>query len=317
MNKKKPNFFIVGAAKAGTTSLYHYLKSRSEVYMSPIKEPHYFSKDIRSKSFNKEYRKSTNINIKNYFKKEKLEHEHIAFIENEDDYLKLFREAKTEKLLGEISNGYLYSEVAAKEIYNFNKEAKIIIILRNPIDRAFSHWLMDLRGQDVCRRSFIEAIEEDQSVVEKWWGKSHLYVELGLYYDQIMRYKTIFPEEQLLILLYDDMLENQNRFYQQICQFIKIPFYSDNSTKRYNVASVPRFPLLNMFNNKTKLNFFLLSLLTKQQKSFLKEKLYSKNKLKLMQDDKIYLLQFFLKDIKKIEKLLSTDLGSWYKDLNK
>jgi len=315
MNKKKPNFFIVGAAKAGTTSLYHYLNSRSEVYMSPVKEPHYFSKDIRYKNFNEEYRKSTFININNYLKNENLEQEHITFIEDEEDYLELFREANTEKLLGEISNGYLYSEVAAKEIYKFNKKAKIIIILRNPIDRAFSYWLMDLRGKDVCRRSFIEAIVEDQRVVEKGWGKSHLYVELGLYYDQIMRYMNIFPEEQLLILLYDDMVENQNKFYQQICQFINIPFYSDYSTKRYNVASVPKYPLLNIFLNKLKLKRFLLSLLTNQQKTYLKNILYSKNTLKIMNDDKIYLLQFFLKDIMNLEKVLRTDLGLWYKNI--
>jgi len=140
--EKLPNFFIVGAAKSGTTSLYHHLCQHLDVFMSPVKEPHYFSRDVGVRSFKADDTKSIFANLRGYIDfilKSRF------YILNFEKYKRLFSNVKNEKAIGEASVSYLVSKVAAEEIYKFNPDAKIIIILRNPVKRAFSHWLMDLR----------------------------------------------------------------------------------------------------------------------------------------------------------------------------
>jgi len=156
-----PNFFIVGAVKAGTTLLYHYLSQHSNIYMCPIKEPHHFCTDIRCEDFSQDYRRQTCFDMEKYLNKSPLQMKHIAFIESRKQYLDLFREMKSERMAGEVSTGYLFSHNAAKEIHKFNPNAKIIMVLRESVERAFPHWVMDLRGTDVYRKSFLDAIEVD------------------------------------------------------------------------------------------------------------------------------------------------------------
>ena len=105
---KKPGFFIVGAPKCGTTSFYHYLRQHPQIFMPDNKEPHYFGSDLKKRS--------------------------DEFIKTEEEYLSLFKDADSSQMAGEASTFYLYSKAAQKEIKGFNPHAKIIIMLRNPID---------------------------------------------------------------------------------------------------------------------------------------------------------------------------------------
>lgn len=305
---KKPNFFIVGAAKAGTTSLYHYLEQHSNIYMSPIKEPHYFCKDIRLANFDKNYRHRSYIDINKYLQQKKKQKLHAAYIENKEHYLKLFELAQKERAVGEASVGYLYSEVAAKEIYNFNNRAKIIIILRNPIERAFSHWMMDLRGDDVCRESFLTAIKIDQAKKDKGWGKSHLYIELGLYYDQVKRYLDVFSKNQVNIFLFDDLKKNPDRFFHNLFVFLDVKPVKIDISKRYNQASIPRYPLVKKVIDKSQINKIVPYGLKKElRKLFFKD--YGLPVLTV--DDKKQLGPIFDSDIAKLEKLIEKDLTMW------
>jgi len=305
----KPNFFIVGAAKAGTTSLYSYLDKHPNVFMSPIKEPHYFSKDIRCKYFGDIYKSNVCFDIKNYLSNEKLEKRHIAFIEERSDYLQLFKESYNEKCIGEISNGYLYSKIAAKEIYDFNPNAKIIIVLRDPVERAFSHWLMDLRGDDVCRKSFLDAINEDQNNKEKGWGKSHLYIELGMYYEQIKRYLDVFPQEQILILLFDDLKNDQENFFSKLFTFLEIEHIPIDTNKKQNVASIPKFPMLNSIIRKLKLNKLVLS---SSLKKYFKSILTNTDSLpELTLEDRLSMRSYFQEDLNKLQNLIDNDISKW------
>ena len=142
---KKPNFFLVGAAKSGTTTLSKMLEAHPEVYLSPIKEPNYFSKDILPEKFEPVYRKNTFFADKTYFSQKPLKKVHLSFVREEKEYMALFEDAGNEKAIGECSTSYLYSSEAAEEIRKFQPDAKIIVILRNPVTRAFSHYLMGLR----------------------------------------------------------------------------------------------------------------------------------------------------------------------------
>ena len=125
---KRPNLFIVGAPKCGTSSLHYHLSKHPEIYMSRYKEPHFFGKDL------------TRLNK--------------IFYTNEKEYLSLFNIVKEEKIIGESSPQYLYSYSAPREIKEFNPESKIIILLRNPINMIYSYHSQLLYSGNVCSLSW-------------------------------------------------------------------------------------------------------------------------------------------------------------------
>jgi hypothetical protein len=306
---KKPNFFIVGAAKAGTTSLYSYLDKHPDVFMSPIKEPHYFSKDIRCSNFTQEGCRNACFDIKEYLLSDKLENKHISFIDNIEDYLQLFREVKNEDFLGEVSTGYLYSKVAAKEIYDFNPDAKIIIVLRNPVQRTYSHWKMNVAsGVENIDIPVVQAIKKDYNSINKGYCQSHLYIELGQYSHQIKRYTDIFPKNNIKILFFDDLKNDADAFMSDIYKFLNIAQIDIGTSEKENVSVMIKFQILKNINNK----FGIPELIPKKMKIFLKKLFTTTIFQKLTAEDKssIY-FNYFKKDVEQIEDLLNLNLSSW------
>ena len=141
---REPNFFIVGAPKAGTTSLYHYLDQHPDIYMSPIKEPCHFCYEVRPENFEPSLRERA-IQLE----KDVLEYLHGpmdrkrsgGIVTEWEDYLRLFTAATTQRVVGEASVNYLLSKSAAGAIAGRLPHARIIMVLRSPADRAFSQYL--------------------------------------------------------------------------------------------------------------------------------------------------------------------------------
>ena len=218
----KPNLFIVGAAKAGTTSLFNYLKDHSEVFTCPIKEPNYFNTELKFNDCREDVKKKISLN-KNYFSRQKLKKKHIACIDNLEDYLKLFKEVTSEKVIVEASTSYLASENAAKEIYKFNNKAKIVILLREPVSRTISHYNMDLNTGKKTGNMLAD-IKSDFNSTKKGYFISNMYVELSLYYNQVKRYLDVFPKKQILVLRYDNLVAKKDEVLENICNFSQIDF---------------------------------------------------------------------------------------------
>ncbi|GAB3855745.1 sulfotransferase [Nocardioides maradonensis] len=174
---RMPNLFIVGAAKAGTTALHSLLTKHPDVCMSAVKEPHYFA-DVRpDPNMRHLVRRTTSL----------------------DDYLKLFSRP-TATFVGEASPSYLFDATSAQRISAANPAAKIVVMLRDPIERAFSHYLMDVR-EGRQPRSFEDALAFDRTFRDRRWGTAcHLYEDLGHYADQIARYLDVFDKNQILVL---------------------------------------------------------------------------------------------------------------------
>lgn len=311
---KLPNFFIVGAAKSGTTSLYYYLKQHPEIYMSPIKEPNYFAKDINVDQFREDYKRETFIDTKKYFSKSKLEELHLAFITNFEDYLQLFREVTNEKAIGECSNSYLYSKVAAKEIKKLIPNAKIIMILRNPVERAYSHYLMNLKEGRTSEKDFIKEVLADFNKSYKGWGISHLYIELGLYYEQVKRYLELFPRQNIKIILYEDFKNYPEKILKEIFEFLNVDKnYLPNLGQKYNVSAIPKYPKFNQIVKKVYIQ--LKSLIPKKISNNLKKKyknvFFEKKKKPLSRKEKQILLEYFKDNIEKLSKIINKDLSIW------
>jgi len=210
-SERLPTFIIAGAAKAGTTSIYHYLKAHPQVFMSPIKEPSHFCSDIDIRLFTPAYKRTFFQDYKRQIDSNKRISAQIARIEEREYYTRLFREAGQAEAIGECSTLYLPSSCAARQIRAAIPKAKIVLILRNPIDRAYSHYLMDVRiGYETG--TFRDALEKDLREPIRAVGRARLYVEFGLYHEQVSRYAQVFGPTQLKVFLHED-LKDRSRFF--------------------------------------------------------------------------------------------------------
>ena len=206
-----PNFLVIGPNKSGTTSLYHYLNQHPQIYMSAKKEPRFFAlggEEVDVSQFDQE-------SLERY---KRLMHSAITNIE---DYCALFDGVTNEKAIGEASPLYLYSKRAPARIHHYIPRAKLIAILRNPVDRAFSHYLMNVRNGSESIGSFRQAIEEEDISVDNDWG-ARTYIRRGFYYSQLMGYFELFDRGQLSIYLYDDWNTNNIEILQDIFRFLNV-----------------------------------------------------------------------------------------------
>lgn len=304
----KPNLFIVGAAKAGTTSLYSYLNGHPRINASIIKEPHFFSDDIRCKDVDPKRKKRSCFDQKKYFAKKILAPKHIAYIESQDNYLKLFDFREDYSYFLDASTGYLYSKSAAKNIYGFNKDAKIIIALRHPVERAYSHFLMDLNGGVLESKDFMKEVKKELQNKSKEYRQTHMYIEFGLYSEQIKRYLDTFPRENIMIVFQDELNRDTQKIMDGIFGFLDLEPIKINIEKRENISRVPKSFILNNFMMKF---VFLRDFIPQKIKDTVKLLLQTSHKPKMSSIEREHMLRYFKEDIEALEKLLDKDLSRW------
>lgn len=310
---QRPNFFIIGAAKSGTTSLYEYLNQHPDIFFSPIKEPNYFSTDIRIENFSATYRKNNHLDTDNYFNNKELPKLQLSFIRDKNQYLALFNGINGERALGECSTSYLFSYEAAANIKQFNPDSRIIAILRNPIERAFSHYLMALRFGYTCL-SFHQALEEDMRQPVKGWGISELFLELGQYYQQLKRYYDTFPANQIRIYLYDDLKTNTNGLINSLQQFLNVEPKTIETCKKHNQALIPKYKGLNKILVDLGIKNLLSKVLPDKTANKIKNVYFSNDDadMPVMEnDDKQFLRDVYRDDIRKTARLIDRNLEFW------
>jgi hypothetical protein len=220
----KPNFFIVGAPKCGTTAMNDYLSDHPDIFMAP-KEIHYFGADLKMK--------------------QQL---------TEAEYLDFFKEAGNKKIIGEASVWYLFSRTAAKEIKSFSPGSKILIMLRNPIQVLPSLHSQHLYDGNEVETDFETAINLDN---ERKQGKQlpdsvdyhelPPYIDSVLFAEQVERYLTVFGKQNVHIILFDDFVENTPKAVLGVLQFLGL---EENHSSEYKVVnpgkSIRFFPLHRM-----------------------------------------------------------------------
>lgn len=242
----KPNLFIVGAAKSGTTLIHNILDSHPEIHMSPIKEPNFFGRDIDINLATDFHQQNSYINFEKYFGSKKLEKKHIGFVTKEEDYKKLFvNDNSLIRIFGESSTSYLYSKFAAEEIYIHNKNAKIIMVLRDPVERIISHYKMDYIAGRQINDNLIDGVLTDYNSKGKGYCRSHLYIELSLYYQQIKRYLKIFDKNQVLILNFEDLITDLDLTMSRIFRFLEVESLASENWIIDKNASIKMHPFLN------------------------------------------------------------------------
>ena len=311
-----PTFIVVGANKGGTTSIYHYLKQHKQVYLSPVKEPHFFSKDIDVNLFKREFAQNKLQDIDKYVNGEMKEEFHAAFIRDIEQYKKLFSKVQDQKAVGELSTSYLFSEVAAKEIKALIPDCKIIICLRNPFERAYSHYRMNLWTGNSNEFDFYKALVEDYDHKPKVWGNAHLYTEIGLYYQQVKRYLDLFGKDNVKIIFTEDMKKNAAQVVKELYEFIGVDssFVPDTST-RYNEVFTPKYKNITWFLNKSGIRPLMKRLSPQVLKNIFVKVFYKGKgeKGEIPANAKQFMLEKFSEDISKLSVLLNKDLSNWIK----
>ena len=276
-----PNFFIVGTPKSGTTSLFHYLQEHPEVFLPELKEPHFFSCP----------------EVKNTYYKTKI-------VDSKEEYLGLYQETESYKAVGDLSSSYLFNKETPKRIHQFNPYAKIIIVLRNPVERALSHYLMDV-NLGYINVSLSKVINNKDTFKQHYQE----YIELGFYEQQIRAYTKQFPDSQIKVVLSDTLYANTAETLKDIYSFINVSttFITDFETV-HNSYTVPRFKALKSLVQSDGLKKMIPSGL----KSGLKSLIYKTNAEKpKLEVEKNLLREIYKKSIVETETLINQDLSSW------
>ena len=302
MKNKLPNFLIVGAAKSGTSSLHNYLNQHPEVFMP---------------SYNKEGMK---VKEPRFLIKDLVQHRLHNGVWNWEEYKSLFNEVKDEISIGESTVLYLYYYKHA--IDNIKKylgeNVKIIIMLRNPTDRAYSAFQHVSRGLKE-QNSFEEALKIEKGRMDKESSLTPMvmYKEMGLYHDMVRAYKENFKNAH--IIFYEDFRDDTEGEIKKIFKFLELSLSVNiDFVSRHNVGGKrwKNEKIKHVFMKNNPLKSALKKAIPKSLRKGVRDKLISASTDKvapMKENTRVKLNEFFKEDVKKLSDLLNRDLTHWTK----
>jgi len=299
-----PNFFIIGAAKSGTSSLYMYLKQHPEIYMSPVKEPHFFSFDAQSK-----LTKGPGDPIPNA-------------ITDFEQYRSLFDGVCDEKAIGEASTSYLYRPEAAHRIHDVLPGAKLIAILRNPAERAFSAYMHVVRDGRETAGSFSEALKLEDARKKDNWDPIWHFTSVGRYYEQLARYYQRFSRDQIKIFLYQELLNRQQALLEESFRFLGVnPNFTPDSSVKFNISGEQKSQVLyklfkSIFNHPNPVRWISRYIIPERWRwkvtNWVRERNLKDNQIP--PEKKSELITFYRPEILRLEQLIEKDLSHWLEE---
>ena len=220
-----PDFFLAGAPKAGTTALHAALAQHPELYLSTIKEPKFFLTDGPPPA------QGGPGDTKTY-------REHVWRLA---DYEALFKDAQRGTLRGESTPFYLYRNDAQRRIKALIPQARLVIVVRDPVERAHSNWThLWSSGLDPIDDFVTACAAEDERVAAGWADFWH-YKRIGLYGQQLQHLHSVFPREQVLVLRYRDLVDDPPATLDRICGFLGVQQGVIDHVPRENVTAHPEY----------------------------------------------------------------------------
>lgn len=294
---KAPNFLCIGAPKCGTTTLYKVLQQHPEIFLADFKEPHFFDNPAN-------YANGKEWYINTYFKS-----------------------AKDYKVVGDFTPSYLYETAAHQRMKEcLGEDIKLIMLLRNPVDRAYSHYLHSQR--DAFETApFEKALEQEEELLaqinlEKEYVKKlkYSYRSEGLYAQQITSLLEVFPKAQMRCYIFEkDFVTDKSEMVSNILSFLEVENLPLELNMQTNAASVARIKGLKKFMKRET----LISKLAKkiipsfeyrqQIRNFIQERNNKVQKPIALRPEvrkKLY-ERYFKQDVEQLEELLQMDLTIW------
>ena len=293
---KKPNFFCLGASKSGTTSIYKVLNLHPEIFVSSFKEPHFFDNDSN-------------------------------FSKGLDWYLSSFyKNVKTEKIISDFTPTYLYNKEAPSRIKNtFGSDLKFMIILRDPVERAYSHYLHTKRD-GIEKKSFLESLEKEKIRLIKSDFLSNLhysYISQSKYFEMINRYFNFFPRSNFKIYIFEEDFNNNDKlFFEDLFKFLNLKKPKTIKTDiRTNVASKARISFLKkvLSSNSFLVKIFKILIPSIPLRRKIRNTIQFFNNKPVRKDSldnsmkKLIFEKYFKEDVRSLEKFLKRDLSVWNK----
>ena len=291
---RRPDFYVIGAARCGTTSLYHYLRAHPGIFMPDEKEPRYFALDAFPGS--------------PYYDEMRT-----RWVSEEADYLALFAEAREDQRIGEATPIYLYHPEAPSRILAASPEARFIAILRNPIDRAHSHYMLRaMRGRtDV---TFEDAVREEMRLGDAIWGGEQHFLRLGRYGEALDRWLEVVPRERMLLLLHDDLRTDADGVVRRVYDFLGVdPSVRPPVETRYSMTGLPKNALVRRVFRSRGLKKTVRALLPRRIVGSLGEKVRTKafERPTVSPALRAELADYYRDDIARASEIVGRDLSHW------
>jgi hypothetical protein len=290
-----PNFLIIGTPRSGTTTIYESLQQHPQIFLSPLKEPMFFILEGEKDLFPGP----------------------VSPIGPRDihAYRSLFDHATREKAIGEASTLYLFSQKAPLRIKKYLPEVKFIAILRNPVDRAFSHFMHNRLAGTEPIADFEEAMSVEEERIRRGWFCFWSYRGVGFYGQQIERYFSHFDRRQFQFFLFEDLIADPAVLFTKFLQFLGVDeAFRIRPHEKYNPSGVPRNRFLHAFLSKP--NFIknqLKRILPEKTQYNLLTRFMNRNlaKPRLSTEVRRRILAVYREDIMKTQDLIDRDLSSW------
>jgi len=293
-----PNFFIVGAARSGTTSLYNYLDQHPEIYMSPVKEPNFYflegvAHQIRGKGAKAWLR---------------------TCVTTRQEYLALFRGVTDEKAIGEASVFYLSRDTAAQAIQRDVPGAQIFAALRHPVYRAYSAYLGTKLAGTERATSFREALNREvERPPSNWYSGRYRYD--GLYFEHLSRFYSLFDRERIHIHLFDDFAADPKRVVQGIFSELGVDAsFEPDTTIRHNPTGMIRNPVANWLWTRSRPIRYRLRKQLPANVRDLAFPLFARSGLEkppIPEEIRAELGKYYRSDIERLQNLIGRDLSPW------
>jgi hypothetical protein len=218
-----PNFLVIGAAKAGTTSLHWYLGEHPDVFMSPAKDPSFFAYNVDAQG-------------RLLWGEPEL---HAFPVRTQAEYERLFQDVGGATAVGEASTMYLECPQAAERIRQLLPDTRIICSLRQPVDRAYSDYVMYLRQ---AGRRFEPARDLDPGAA--WADPGSRWMKIGRYHEQLLRYYERFPRQRIQAVLFDDLQRDPRGFMAELYGFLGVdPAFVPDLDLPHSAGGLPASPL--------------------------------------------------------------------------
>jgi hypothetical protein len=300
-----PDFAVIGAAKSGTTALFHYLRQHPDVFLPPRQEPSFFAFEGHRLAFRGP--SGGDIFDNRYFT-------------DLSSYTALYRDARATQV-GDVSPVYLYWPGTAARMKRHVPAMKVCVILRNPVDRAFSAFLHARREGQEPLESFREAITAESKRIDENWGLMWRYADMGFYSRGLREFFDVFTSTNILVLLYEDLAADAADVCGRIAGFIGVhPGFSFDTRVSFNVSGIPRSRRWHRFITESAavkvLGRTARPIVGERRLRNVQASLLTRNldRPLLHPSDRRHLQMLFEDEIKELQDLTGRDLSSWLQE---
>lgn len=304
--KNQPNLFLIGGMRCGSTALNQLLNQHGDIFMTPIKEPYFYSAELKRFNLNINYSKEGELNLNDYVKKGKYR--------TRDAYISLFEKSENYKYRGESSH-YIYHKDVASIIKMDSSESKIIISVRNPIDRLYSEYLYHSRNNQEHTYDFTSYVKDNLKLYSE--SKPTRIVK-GIYSDSVSHWVNEFGKENVKVIIYEEFNENQQRVLDHIYNWLNLSSSIIRNVTPQKTGQIKFKALFYLLNSSTFFKNILKRFFSKNNRIKIRSIFYTiflkrKKTSDITSATRNQLINFYKEDVFRLGNLLNKDLSFWLK----